>query len=191
MGGTPFSKISRVIATYWVAVLYLASVDAGTMTPTHAEIPRRAVTANSRPMMTTAIQAGQSVSDAATKISAAIRACTRDEEIMNTTTRGTRTIRVSVRKMGMFTSCPCLPGKKPRSLCVPAASLSRLPGGDAPVPEEGNRGPRVHREAGGQIFRAPPRQQVAAPVRLGTQIVQPVAVVPRRPAGHRRRVAQL
>src|SRR5712691_3799650 len=49
--------MSIVIATYWLTVFHLARRDAGTITPTPTATARRPVTASSRPMMTTTIQA--------------------------------------------------------------------------------------------------------------------------------------
>src|SRR6266446_677274 len=137
-GSKPFSTINMVIAMYWLTVFHLARREAGTMTPTDA------VTASSRPTITTTIHASilsiarsdtsaaatrslsaigsskvpsvvtwlrrrasipyaQSVMAARMKIAAAISACTRDDEIKNTMSSGTATMRVSVRPIGKFT----------------------------------------------------------------------------------------
>src|SRR3989475_688663 len=53
----PFSRMSIVIATYWLAVFHFASREAGTMTPWPADTARSPVTASSRPMITTTAQA--------------------------------------------------------------------------------------------------------------------------------------
>src|SRR5262245_66682898 len=72
------------------------------------------------------IPSAQSVMAARMKIAAAITACTRDDEMRNTISSGTATMRVRVRPMGKFTlelrrgrKCAC-------TLCVVAHDLVKL-----------------------------------------------------------------
>src|SRR5262245_3814249 len=223
---TLFSRIRRVMATYWLTVLSLASRDAGTITPTPAATALSPVTASSRPMITATIHAAilsiwssdtsaeatrslsamgssnvprvvtwlrrramtpssQSVMDARMKITAAISASTRDDEMRKTMSNGTAKMRVIVRTIGKFT--PTFPCR-----CRRAAPLSSAHDDLVNVgPVHGHQRGGVETEAGIDIRPPPGADQVARPARILAQAPQGRGVALGHPGRFARRRGEI
>src|SRR5512138_1535880 len=99
----------------------------------------------------------QSVMAAKMKIAAAITACTRDEEIKNTMSSGTATMRVRVRPIGKFTLELRRGNECAWSLCVVGHDLVKL----GYVARHQLRG--VQTEARVDVGGPPGRDQAARP----------------------------
>src|SRR2546426_4608000 len=106
------------------------------------------------------IPSAQSVMAARMKIAAAISACTRDDEIKNTMSSGTATMRVSVRPIGKFTVVLRRRNESAWSLSVVAHDLVNV----RDVPRHELR--RVQTQAHVDVVAAPRGDQPARPQRV-------------------------
>src|SRR5262245_48037058 len=105
----------------------------------------------------------QSVMEARMKITAAIRASTRDDEMRKTMRSGTATMRVIVRPIGKFT--PTLPCRWRRAATLSSARDDLVNVGTV----HGHERRGVETEAGVHVRAAPGADQVACPAGILAQ----------------------